>query len=426
MAQQFSRPRGTVDLFDEGYRRYLDCVRTLEGITSRCGYRPIQVPAFEETGLFIRTVGESSDIVRKETFDLVNKGASRDYTLRPEFTAGIVRAVVENRLFAEPDTPLRFSYWGPVYRYERPGAGRLREFRQFGTELFDSRLDALSQAEVLILAYRGAVAVVGHPSIRLAVNFLGESEARARYREALVSYFTPHLESMCADCRERIRTNPLRILDCKVPSDQEIVKGAPVISDYLTEEDRAEFKGVLEALKAVGIPFDIDPRLVRGLDYYTGTVFEVKDPSSEEFGSLGGGGKYSGLMAQLGGPEMEGMGFSFGIDRLLMAAGDEGATAVRADCLCYPCAPSVDCRTSALTAAEKLRSKGVQVIVPSLSRSLKSVFKQAGRISARTIVLVNEDLTFEVRDMDGRSQRHIEGVDPCVEAVLEVIGNAQR
>ena len=424
MATQYSRPRGTIDLFNSEYDRYLECVSTLVELSTECGYRPIQVPTFEETGLFIRTVGESSDIVRKETFDLVNKGSAKDYTLRPEFTAGIVRSVIENKLFADPDTPLRFCYWGPVFRYERPGSGRLREFRQFGVELFDSRVDSLAQAEVLILAYRGAKKVTGHQSLRLSLNFLGGNEARSNYREALVNYFLPHLEEMCGDCKERIKTNPLRILDCKVPEDQKLVGEAPEIKDYLAEGDRQEFASVLKALEAVWIPYEIDCRLVRGLDYYTGTVFEIKDPEAEEYGSLGGGGKYSGLMAQLGGPDMEGMGFSFGLDRLLLAGYKEIREPERIDCICYPCAPREECRIAALRVTEALRKEGVQVVVPSLSRTLKSVFKQAGRVNAQAIVLVNEDLSFEVRDLDLREQQHAENLSDAVRRVQEVISHA--
>ncbi len=183
--QSFSKPRGTLDFVGPDEERYLACVTRLAQLAKGYGCALIQTPVFEESGLFLRSVGQSSDIVRKETFDLANKGSAKDYTLRPEFTAGIVRALIENKLYASPDTPLRLCYWGPVYRYERPGTGRLREFRQFGVEFFDAPLDFNAQAECLALAYRGAAAILGHP-LGPTPNHLGGTKARADYRKALV------------------------------------------------------------------------------------------------------------------------------------------------------------------------------------------------------------------------------------------------
>lgn len=418
--QQISKPRGTIDMMGDDYARYLRCVRLLAGLASEYGFRPIQIPAFEESGLFLRSVGKSSDIVRKETFDLVNKGSAKDYTLRPEFTAGIVRAIIENKVYASPDTPLRFSYWGPVYRYERPGTGRLREFRQFGVECFDTKLDFNAQAECLELSYRGAKAVLQSDGLRLVLNYLGGSEARVKYRKALVEYFSSQIAEMCDDCKERLKLNPLRILDCKVEADHARVAGAPKIEDYLTEEDKAEFASICHVLDGLAIPYRVDDRLVRGLDYYTGTVFELEDGNAPQFGAVGGGGKYAGLMSQLGGPEMEGMGFSFGIDRLLGAAGGKfSVEPANIDCFVVACAKTEECRLKASLSAAKLRDLGLSAVLPSLSKSIGGAFKMADRLKADYAVLVNEDLSYELKDLKQRTQNHYADFEALVEALKE-------
>ena len=417
MAQQISKPRGTVDLLGDDYAIYLEVVKTLAHLAESYGYTPIQTPAFEESGLFQRSVGTSSDIVRKETFDLVNKGSSKDYTLRPEFTAGIVRAVIENKLFADPDTPLRYAYWGPVYRYERPGTGRLREFRQFGIECFDTKLDFSVQSEVLVMAYRGAQAIIGSDALTLVVNYLGGSQARQAYRQALVDYFRPQIGEMCEDCQARLELNPLRILDCKVEADQARVKDAPRIESYLTEEDQREFASILKVLNKLAIPYRVDDRLVRGLDYYTGTVFEIHDGNAPEFGAVGGGGKYAGLMGQLGGPQMEGMGFAFGIDRLMGASRARLKPERRVEYMVVACAKTEACAELATAVAEEIRQQGHQVLTPSLAKGLKGCFKQAGRNGCRYLVMVNEDLTLERRDMDRREQEHLKTTDELLARV---------
>ncbi len=405
MSQQiFTKPRGTVDLIGPDYDRYLAAIDLLRSLAHDYGCQFIQTPAFEESGLFLRSVGASSDIVRKETFDLANKGSAKDYTLRPEFTAGVVRALIENKMYASPDTPLRLCYWGPVYRYERPGTGRLREFRQFGVEFFDADLDFNAQSEALSLAYYGAEKIVGHPLV-LTLNYLGGEKARTDYRKALVDYFSKYIADMCDDCKGRLKLNPLRILDCKVAADQKIVVGAPKIEDYLSEQDKDEFSAVRKVLDRLGIKTRIDDRLVRGLDYYTGTVFEIEDPANEEFGALGGGGKYAGLVAQLGGPELEGIGFSYGIDRLLGAAG-EGfrPDVVGFDAIVLAMAKQPDCELKASLVAQSIRDGGLAAVVPSLSKSVKGSFKMADRLKCRYAVLINEDLTIEVKDLKKREQ----------------------
>jgi len=361
--------------------------------------------------LFIRSVGDSSDIVRKQTFDLVNKGSAKDYTLRPEFTAGIVRSVIENKLYASPDLPLKYVYSGTVYRYERPGTGRLREFRQFGVEVFDKKLDYSSQAEVILLAYNAAKLIL-NKELNINVNCLGSEESRKKYVEALINYFSMHIDNMCDDCKERIKLNPLRILDCKVESDQILVKDAPIIIDYLSDDDKNELYSVVDVLTSLGINVKIDDRLVRGLDYYTGIVFEIYDPTALEFGAIGGGGKYSGLMAQLGGPDMEGIGFSFGVDRLLLAAGENFKPKKEIPNLfVIPMAKNKDCQMKAIKLANELRMKNLIVILPSFSKGINGCFKMADRLNCRYALLINEDLTLELKDLEQRVQTPISEKD---------------
>lgn len=405
--QSINKPRGTLDLIGKNYWRYKQAIDILTENALNYGCTPIQVPVFEESGLFLRSVGKSSDIVRKQTFDLANKGSAKDYTLRPEFTAGIVRAVIENKLYASPDLPLRFVYSGTVYRYERPGTGRLREFRQFGVEFFDTKLDFSSQAEVLMMAYTGAKKILNR-ELLLTLNYLGGNQARANYKTALIDYFSKFIDHMCDDCKDRLKLNPLRILDCKVPEDQQLVKGAPKIENFLSDEDKAEFDSIKRVLQDSNIPIKVDDRLVRGLDYYTGTVFEIEDPQSPEFGAVGGGGKYAGLMEQLGGPNMEGIGFSYGVDRLLGAAKDAFQIHVATpDFFVMPMAKKRECQEKAFLLASKLRSLGYSAVTPTFSKGVGGAFKMADRLGCLKALLVNEDLSLEVKDLVQRSQTKI-------------------
>lgn len=402
-----NKPRGTLDLIGDNYNRYNECIKLLTDEAIKYGYSPIQTPIFEESGLFLRSVGDSSDIVRKQTFDLVNKGSAKDYTLRPEFTAGIVRAVIENKLYSSPDLPLKFVYSGTVYRYERPGTGRLREFRQFGVEVFDVKLDYLTQSEVLILAYKNACKILGHELV-LNLNFLGDEQTRNNYKKELVNYFSAYINEMCDDCHERLKLNPLRILDCKVEKDQKIVQNAPILSSFLSKEDKEEFDSILDVLKELNIPYVIDERLVRGLDYYTGIVFEINDPLNEEFGALGGGGKYAGLMAQLGGPNMEGIGFSYGIDRLLGASNTSFvAKKISYDYFLLPIVKNKESINLALSLSKDLRELGFSVVNPTLSKGISGAFKMADRLNCKYVLIINENQSLEIKDLMNRTQRKI-------------------
>ena len=291
--------KGTHDLYGDEAYAYQYIEEVFSAVAELYGFKPMEVPVIEHTEVFSRSTGEGSDVVRKEMYTFLDKG-DRSLTLRPEFTAGVMRSIVENKLYATPDLPLKLYYCGPVFRYERPQLGRYREFRQAGIEAVGED-SAYLDAEVMALAVR-VLDMLGFQDVKLLVNTLGTSDTRKRYRDALVDYFAPKIDSMCDDCKERLKLNPLRILDCKVEADQEIAKGAPKMSDFLSDEDQKRFYLTLSILNDIGISYEIDPTLVRGLDYYGQVVFEVHAKSKEgkDYGALLGGGHYDGLLGELG------------------------------------------------------------------------------------------------------------------------------
>jgi histidyl-tRNA synthetase len=406
MAQeQIRKPRGTLDYFGRDEEVLSGLRKVLMDESRKYGCTPCEVPMFEENRLFHRTVGESSDIVNKETFDLASKG-EKDYTLRPEFTASVNRAVLENKLYSSPDMPLRISYFGPVFRYERPQAGRLREFNQYGVEFLDAKIDTDSSVDSFLLSLRAAEEALGR-KVSVKLNFLGSFASRENYKKELHAYFEPKIPTMCDDCKRRLETNPLRILDCKVPEDQEIAKGAPRIEDYLSPEDKSEFDTLRKIFTGLGVDYTVDDGLVRGLDYYTGLVWEIYDPLHPEVGAIGGGGKYSSLMSEIGGPEMEGIGFSLGVERVLLCL-DEA----RKDALAGKATLDVfivDLRRDgkALFYADGLRKNGKSVSIASFSRGLGGAFKMADRLGARYVLIVDTDGKEKIKDMAGRTQTEV-------------------
>ncbi len=404
MAEQIKRPRGTTDWYGkEGV--LLEEVKDLFlHEASLYGASYVELPVFEESHLFHRTVGESSDIVRKETFDLVSKG-DKDYTLRPEFTAGVNRLIIENKLYASPDLPLRYSYFGPVFRYERPQSGRLRQFYQYGVEFLDNKIDIDTTLDAFLLSIRSTKKALNR-DCRAKINYLGSFESRENYKKALRGYFEPIIDTMCDDCKNRLQTNPLRILDCKVPEDQEIAKGAPRVRDYLSEDDRKDFENICRKLDENGIDYEIDDGLVRGLDYYTGLVWEIYDATNPSFPALGGGGKYSSLMRQIGGPDFEGIGFSLGVDRIILCMSQE-----RKDELTQ--GHSVDVMIidqkkdgDAARIGEKLRNLDVSVTIASLAKAMGGAFKMADRLGAKYVIISGED-GLQLKDLAQREQKSV-------------------
>ncbi len=400
--QQIKKPRGTIDYYGEEMKVFAGIREILLAEADKYGTEFVELPMFEENGLFHRTVGESSDIVTKETFDLAKRG-DKDYTLRPEFTASVSRAVIENKIYTAPDMPIRLSYFGPVFRYERPQTGRLRQFNQFGVEFLDSKVDLSTTLDAFLLSLRSAEKLLGH-KVKAKINFLGSFESRERYKVELKKFFEPKIECMCEDCKRRLETNPLRILDCKVPEDQEIAKGSPRVTDFLNEEDQKEFNDIKKALNALEIEYVVDSELVRGLDYYTGLVWELYDTLNDNLGAIGGGGKYASLMASIGGPDFEGIGFSLGVERLMIALSDERKQEIKKDKPLDVFIIDFKREGKANYFADKLRAEGKNVSIASFGRALGGALKMADRKGAKKVLIVDSDDTFKIKDMATRNQ----------------------
>ena len=312
------RQKGCSDIYGREAKiwKYVDTV--IDAMMEKYDYNYIRTPIFEATELFHRGVGDTTDIVTKECYDFEDKGG-RKITLRPEGTAGVVRSYIENKMYGDVNQPVKVYYNGTMYRYERPQSGRDRELTQFGMEILGSD-DPLSDAEIISAAvniYR----LLGLKEIKVNLNSLGDNESRRQYRDALIEYFEPHIKDFCEDCQNRFRKNPLRILDCKVDAENKILKKAPKTLDYLNEESRDRFEKVQEFLDIMQIQYEINPNIVRGLDYYNHTVFEI-EAKVDGFGSnnvIGAGGRYNGLVHQLDGPETPCVGFASGIGRIVRA-----------------------------------------------------------------------------------------------------------
>jgi len=354
-------------------------------------YEYMRTPIFESSELFHRGVGETTDIVTKETYDFVDRG-NRNMTLRPEGTAGIARSFIENKMYANPTLPVKAWYYGNMYRYERPQAGRFRELTQFGVEVFGST-DPITDAEVISIPvnlYR----LLGLKGIKVNINTLGDTESRLKYREALVEYFKPHLAELCEDCKNRYETNPLRILDCKVDHELDIMKNAPKISDYLNEKSINHFNKVKEYLESMEIEYVVNENLVRGLDYYTHTVFEI-EAQVEGFGSqnvLCGGGRYDSLVSNIGGPDVCGVGFATGIERLLTALEYEDVLPKEEKSIDTYIIPMDDeSKKLGIKLTNIIRMNGFKADIDEMSRNIKGNFKQADRLNAKYVIIIGEE-----------------------------------
>ena len=413
--QQIKKPRGTIDYYGEDMKVFAGIREILLAEADKYGTEFVELPMFEENGLFHRTVGESSDIVTKETFDLAKRG-DKDYTLRPEFTASVSRAVIENKIYTAPDMPIRLSYFGPVFRYERPQTGRLRQFNQFGVEFLDSKVDLSTTLDAFLLSLRSAEKLLGH-KVKAKINFLGSFESREKYKVELKKFFEPKIEHMCEDCKRRLETNPLRILDCKVPEDQEIAKGSPRVTDFLNESDQKEFSDIKRALDALDIEYVVDSELVRGLDYYTGLVWELYDTLNDSLGAIGGGGKYASLMASIGGPDFEGIGFSLGVERLMIALTEERKAEIKKEKPLDVFIIDFKREGKANYFADKLRQSGLNVSIASFNRALGGALKMADRKGAKKVLIVDSDDTFKIKDMASRNQ-----IEVKEEEVLSSLG----
>ena len=394
--------KGTQDLLpNESYKnRYVE--QTMLDIASKFGYREIRTPVFEHTELFSRGVGDTTDVVQKEMYTFDDKGG-RSITLRPEGTAGAMRAFLEHGLFNEP-LPQKVSYLTSCYRYEKPQAGRLREFHQFGVECLGTAAPA-ADAELISLAHE-IFSHLGVEGLQLEINSIGCPTCRKKYHEALHSYFESEKADLCETCLDRLGRNPMRILDCKSPVCSAIAKDAPKVLDYICEDCSAHFETVKKHLDAMNIPYVVNPTIVRGLDYYTRTVFEFVSTQIGAQGTVCGGGRYDGLAEQLGGNSTPSLGFALGIERLmlLMQAQNTPLPEEEKPDL-YIASMGEEATVLAAKLASSLREEGISVQYDVAGRSVKAQMKFANKLGVRNTVVIGdseiESGKVTVKDMNG-------------------------
>lgn len=390
MAILTTAPRGTQDVLPTDSPKWQYMERTILSVAESYGFREIRTPVFEHTPLFLRGVGETTDVVQKEMYTFNDKG-NRSITLRPEGTAGAARCLLEHNLHTDA-LPVKVSYLTSCYRYEKPQAGRLREFHQFGVECFGAASPA-ADAEMIMLAQHilRALHITG---VSLHINSIGCPTCRAKYHQALRSYFEQHLDTLCETCRGRLERNPMRILDCKSPVCGTVTKDAPRMIDYLCDECADHFAAVKQYLDQAQVPYEVDTGIVRGLDYYTRTVFELVSDALGAQAVVCGGGRYDGLIEELGGPHLPSLGFAMGLERLLMVMQAVGAPvpdATKTDVFLVSMGDAASRRC--LTLANALRSAGISAGVDIVGRGLKAQMKYADKQGATlTVVLGDNEL----------------------------------
>jgi histidyl-tRNA synthetase len=366
------------------------------------GFREIRVPVFETTELFARSIGASTDIVEKEMYTFQDRDGS-SLTLRPEATAGAVRAYIEHNLSASP-TSQKLYYFGPMFRHERPQAGRLRQFHQFGVEAFGCAEPA-ADVEVIALLWR-FFSTLGLPDLTLEINSLGEAGDRPAYKAVLIEFLKKREEKLCQNCRRRMATNPLRVLDCKVPECRAATEGAPKLTDHLSVHARSHFDAVLAGLTTLAIPFSLNPRLVRGLDYYTLTTFEVTTTHLGAQNAVGAGGRYDGLVETLGGPKTPAVGFAVGLERTVLAL--PGTALPAPPKLVYVASFGSRGGPAGRQGLYDLRALGIQADTDHRASTLKAHMKQADRLGASLTVIIGDDEAAKnvglVRDMVSKEQ----------------------
>ncbi|MBU9712520.1 histidine--tRNA ligase [Evansella tamaricis] len=387
----FKIPRGTQDILPEQSLKWQYIEQKAHELCRRYNYKEIRTPMFEQTELFARGVGDTTDIVQKEMYTFEDRGG-RSLTLRPEGTASTVRSYVENKMFGWVNQPIKLYYIGPMFRYERPQSGRMRQFVQFGVEAMGSD-DPAIDAEVIGLAmdfYRE----LGLSNLKLVINSLGDQESRTNHRKAMIKHFEPRIAEFCQDCQNRIQKNPLRILDCKVDRDHELMGTSPSILEFLNETSKTYFDNVQTYLNDMGISYVVDPTLVRGLDYYNNTAFEIMI-EGKGFGAittLSGGGRYNGLVEEIGGPTTPGIGFALSIERLIMALESQG--------IALPLEEGLDAflivlgenpKARAPKLLHDLRTNGITVDTDYLGKKMKGQMKAADRVNARYAIILGED-----------------------------------
>ena len=375
--------RGTKDIIGEDAKKYMYISNTVQNLFENYGYNFAKTPIFEETDLFKRGIGEATDVVEKEMYTFKDRG-DRSLTLRPENTASMVRCYLENSLYAKEDVS-RFYYIGSMFRYERPQAGRQREFNQIGVEVFGEKSPILD-AEVIAMGYN-LLKQLGITDLEVKINSVGSKESRTIYREKLIEHFQSHIDDMCGDCKDRINRNPLRLLDCKVDSGKDYYKSAPSIIDYLFEDERKHYEEVKKYLTIFGVKFTEDPTLVRGLDYYSSTVFEIVTNKLGSQGTVLGGGRYDNLLKELGDKDIPAVGFAAGVERVMMLLEDYPKNNPDV----YVAWLGENTIEQAMNITENLRKNNLKVHIDFSSKGMKAHMKKADRLSVRYCVIIGED-----------------------------------
>lgn len=396
--------RGTKDIIGEEAKKYVYISNVAQKMFENYGYNFVKTPIFEETELFKRGIGEATDVVEKEMYTFKDRG-DRSITLRPENTASLVRCYLENAIYNKEDIS-RFYYNGSMFRYERPQAGRQREFNQIGLEVFGEKSPKVD-AEVIAIGYK-FLKKLGITDLEVKINSVGSKESRTIYREKLIEHFSKHLDDMCEDCRDRINRNPLRLLDCKVDKDKDFYKSAPNIIDFLFEDERKHYEDVKKYLDVFGIKYTEDPTLVRGLDYYSSTVFEIVTNKLGSQGTVLGGGRYDNLLKELGDKDIPAVGFATGVERIMMLLGEN-----------YPKNnPDVyiawlgeNTSETALKIAESLRDNDIKVYIDYSEKGMKSHMKKADKLSVRYCIILGEDELNKgivlLKDFSTREQKEV-------------------
>jgi len=396
--------RGTKDIIGEEAKKYTYISNVAQKMFENYGYDFVKTPIFEETELFKRGIGEATDVVEKEMYTFKDRG-DRSITLRPENTASLVRCYLENAIYAKEEIS-RFYYNGSMFRYERPQAGRQREFNQIGLEVFGEKSPKVD-AEVIAIGYK-FLEKLGITDLEVKINSVGSKESRTIYREKLIEHFSKHLDDMCDDCKDRINRNPLRLLDCKVDKDKDFYKSAPNIIDFLFEDERKHYEDVKKYLDVFGIKYTEDPTLVRGLDYYSSTVFEIVTNKLGSQGTVLGGGRYDNLLKELGDKDIPAVGFATGVERIMMLLGEN-----------YPKNnPDVyiawlgeNTSETALKIAESLRDNDIKVYIDYSEKGMKSHMKKADKLSVRYCIILGEDELNKgivlLKDFSTREQKEV-------------------
>lgn len=391
----YQKIKGTKDFFGDKSVKLTYVERVAKDVAISFGYGEIVTPIFENTDVFVKNVGEDSDVVNKEMYTFKDKG-NRSITLRPEGTAAVARCFIENKMYASSMPLTKLFYFGPMFRYEQPQTGRYREFRQFGVEVFGNG-SPLLDCDIIMSAY-AIFEKLGLKNIKLVINSIGNFESRKLYSSALKDYFSQYIDKMCDDCKRRINTNPMRILDCKndknlTVDEKNVMENAPKINDYLTEEAKEYFDEVVNILNSFNIPFKVDYNLVRGLDYYTDTVFEFIIESDDELNglALGGGGRYADMIKSMINIDVSGMGYAIGVDRLISVMESQNLfndLDVKIDAVIMGL--DKESKILSLQLAQNMRKNGLIVEMDYKNTSMKPQFKLCDKLNPKYIIIIGE------------------------------------